>query len=112
MFGSHINFPFQYSLFKFHFAKTFLLFLPDYEHKDRRFLITLFPLALINLPIPNLSLFAVNLSFVALLAIAYAACIQWGKRQYSFELWEVVSLLGIYLVYLGVMIFGVLPASS
>ena len=46
------------------------------------------------------------------MAIAYAACIQWGKRQYSFELWEVVSLLGIYLVYLGVMIFGVLPASS
>ena len=74
--------------------------------------LALFPLALVNLPIPNLSLFAVNLSFVALLAIAYAACIQWGKRQYSFELWEVVSLLGIYLVYLSVMIFSVLPASS
>lgn len=74
--------------------------------------LALFPLALVNLPIQNLSLFVVNLSFVALLAMAYAACIQWGRRQYSFELWEVVGLLGIYLVYLGVMIFSVLPASS
>ena len=74
--------------------------------------LALFPLALVNLPIQNISLFAVNLAFVALLAIAYAAFIQWGKRQYSFEVWEVVSLLGIYLVYLGVMIFSVLPASN
>lgn len=71
-----------------------------------------FPLALVSLPIQNMSLFTVNLAFVALLAVAYAAFIQWGKRQYSFELREVVSLVVIYLVYLGIMIFSVLPASN
>lgn len=74
--------------------------------------LALFPLALVSVPIQNISLFTVNLAFVALLAIAYAAFLQWGKRQYSFEVWEVVSLLGIYLVYLGVMIFSVLPNSN
>ena len=74
--------------------------------------LALFPLALVNLPIQDISLFAVNLAFVALLAMAYAAFIQWGKRQYSFEFWEVVSLVGIYLIYLGVMIFSILPASN
>ncbi|MDJ0594292.1 MAG: hypothetical protein QNJ72_30675 [Pleurocapsa sp. MO_226.B13] len=54
--------------------------------------LALFPLALVNLPIQNISLFTVNLAFVALLALAYAAFIQWGRWQYSFEVWEVVSL--------------------
>lgn len=74
--------------------------------------LALFPLALVGLPIQDISLFTVNLAFVALLAIAYAAFIQWGKRQYSFEAWEVVSLIGIYVIYLGVMIFSVLPTSN
>ena len=74
--------------------------------------LALFPLALVGLPIQDISLFTVNLAFVALLAIAYAAFIQWGKRQYSFEVWEVVSLIGIYVIYLGVMIFSVLPTSN
>lgn len=74
--------------------------------------LALFPLALVSIPIQNISLFTVNLAFVALLAIAYAAFIQWGKQQYSFEVWQVVSLLGIYLVYLGVMVFSVLPNSN
>ena len=74
--------------------------------------LALFPLALVGLPIQDISLFTVNLAFVALLAIAYAAFLQWGKRQYSFEIWEVVGLLGIYVVYLGVMIFNVLPTSN
>lgn len=74
--------------------------------------LALFPLALVGLPIQNISLFTVNLAFVAVLAIAYAAFLQWGKRQYSFEAWEVVSLIGIYIIYLGVMIFSILPASN
>lgn len=74
--------------------------------------LALFPLALVNLPIQNISLFTVNLAFVALLAIAYAAFIQWGRQQYSFEVWEAIALVGIYLIYLGVMIFSVLPASN
>lgn len=74
--------------------------------------LALFPLALVNLSIKNIQLFTVNLAFVALLAIMFAAFIKWGKNQYSFELWEVVSLVGIYLVYLGVMVFAILPTAS
>ena len=73
--------------------------------------LALFPLALMGLSIKNIQLFTVNLAFVALLAIAFAAFIKWGKNQYSFELWEVVSLVGIYVVYLGVMVFAILPAA-
>ena len=71
-----------------------------------------FPLALVGISIKNLQLFTVNLAFVALLAIAFAVFIQFGKQKHSFELWEVVGLVGIYLIYLGVMVFGVLPASG
>lgn len=74
--------------------------------------LALFPLALVSLSIKNIQLFTVNLAFVALLAIMYAAFIKWGRNKYSFELWEVVSLVGIYLVYLGVMVFAILPAAS
>lgn len=74
--------------------------------------LALFPLALVSLSIRDIQLFTVNLAFVALLAIVFAVFIKWGKNRYSFELWEVVSLIGIYLIYLGVMIFAILPASS
>ncbi|AFY55243.1 Ca2+/Na+ antiporter [Rivularia sp. PCC 7116] len=67
-----------------------------------------FPLALVTLPVENLLLYSVNLGFVALLAIVYAAFLYWGKPNYSFSLKEVLILNGIYLVYLAVMVFGVL----
>jgi cation:H+ antiporter len=67
-----------------------------------------FPLALVTLPIQDFELFAVNLTFVALLAGAYAAFIRWETRESGFNLWEVLALNGIYLIYLGVMIFKVL----
>ena len=67
-----------------------------------------FPLAIVGLPIEDTLLFSVNLGFVALLAAVYAALIRWGRRKSSFELWEVCLLIGIYLVYLVVMLVGVL----
>ena len=70
--------------------------------------LALFPLALVGIQIQDLRLFTVNLIFVALLAIAYAAFIRWGKHKNSFELWEVLTLIAIYLIYLAIMIFVIL----
>ena len=67
-----------------------------------------FPLALVTLPVDNLLLYSVNLAFVALLGIIYAAFLYWGKPNYSFSLKEVLILNGVYVVYLAVMVFGVL----
>ncbi|MDJ0695526.1 sodium:calcium exchanger [Mastigocoleus sp. MO_188.B34] len=67
-----------------------------------------FPLALVSLPVKDLQLYSFNLTFVALLGVIYAAVIHWGAQKYSFELWEVVALNGVYLVYLGIMVFGIL----
>ncbi|MGF1523126.1 MAG: sodium:calcium antiporter [Leptolyngbyaceae cyanobacterium] len=67
-----------------------------------------FPLAMVGLAIEDGLLFTVNLIFVAALAAAYAALIQWGNPRHSFELWEVGVLLGLYLIYIVIMLFGVL----
>ena len=67
-----------------------------------------FPLALVTLPVENLLLYSVNLAFVAILGIIYAAFLYWGKPNYSFSLKEVLILNGVYVIYLGVMVFGVL----
>ena len=70
--------------------------------------LAMFPLALVGLQIQDLRLFVVNLIFVALLAIVYAAFIRWGKQKNSFELWEVLTLIVIYLIYLAIMIFAII----
>ncbi len=67
-----------------------------------------FPLALVTLPVENLLLYSVNLAFVALLGLMYAAFLYLGKPNYSFSLKEVLILNGAYVVYLAVMVFGVL----
>lgn len=68
--------------------------------------LALIPLALAGLTIEDLPLFLVNLGFVAILAAAYSGFVYWGDERgsYSFELWEVVLLIGIYLVYLLLMV--------
>lgn len=71
-----------------------------------------FPLALVTLPVDNLLLYSVNLGFVALLGIVYAAFLYRGKPSYSFSLKEVLMLNGVYVVYLGVMLFGVLKVTA
>lgn len=66
-----------------------------------------FPLAMVGVAIEDGVLFTVNLAFVALLGIAYAALIQWGRQKHSFELWEVGVLVGIYFIYIAVLLVGV-----
>ncbi len=66
------------------------------------------PLALITMPIENLTLFWVNLVFVALVPAVYAALIHWGAGEHGFKLREVVLLDGLLLAYLAVLLFGVL----
>ena len=70
--------------------------------------LALFPLALAGLQIKDMRLFSVNLIFVALLAIFYGAFIRWGKQKNSFELWEVLTLIAVYLIYLALMILVIL----
>ncbi|MDY6900427.1 MAG: sodium:calcium exchanger [Cyanobacteriota bacterium] len=67
-----------------------------------------FPLALVTLPVDNILLYSVNLAFVALLGIVYAAFLYLGKPNHSFSFKEVLILNGIYIAYLAVMVFGVL----
>ena len=66
------------------------------------------PLALIGMPVEDLRLFAVNLAFVFLVPVAYAASVHWGSREHGFLRWQVLLLDGIYLAYLAVMLFWVL----
>jgi cation:H+ antiporter len=54
-----------------------------------------FPLALVTLPVENLLLYTVNLIFVAIFGIIYAAFLYWGKPNYSFSLQEVLTLNGV-----------------
>ena len=70
--------------------------------------LALFPLALATLQIQDVQLFTVNLAFVAILGAVYAGFIRWGKEKNSFELWEVLVLVAIYIVYIAVMFLWVL----
>ena len=70
--------------------------------------VALVPLALVTVPIEDLRLYTVNLVAVALIPALYAALIHWGSEQQGFKRWQVIVLLGTYLVYLGVMLFWVL----
>jgi len=73
--------------------------------------LALVPLAIVGLTIEDMPMFLVNLGFVTLFAMVYAAAlVVWGdeRRKYSFELWEVGLLVGLYVVYLAVIILGFL----
>ncbi|MGD1856397.1 MAG: sodium:calcium antiporter [Leptolyngbyaceae cyanobacterium] len=72
--------------------------------------LALVPLALVSTPIEDMPMFLVNLGFVALFAAAYGGMIRWGDEQdqYSFELWEVAALGGLYGVYLVVILLIIL----
>lgn len=70
--------------------------------------VAFFPLALVGTPVDDLLLYGVNLSFVAVMPIAFAAIAHWGSKEHGFRAWHVAALLGLYLVYVLVMLFGVL----
>lgn len=72
--------------------------------------VAFFPLAIAGLPVSNFPLFVTVLSFVALVAILYAAFIhiQGGNHRHGFKRWQVIVLGSVLLVYIPVVLFGVL----
>ena len=70
--------------------------------------VAFFPLGLVTVPVNDFQLFWVNLTFVALMPATYAALIHWGSPEHGFKRWQVLLFDGIYLAYLGIMVFGVL----
>lgn len=66
------------------------------------------PLALVGVTVTNPQIYFVNLVFVALVPILYAAFIWWGGREKGFKRWQVATLAGTYVVYVAVMLIWVL----
>ena len=62
-----------------------------------------FPLAVVSLPVEDLKIYTINLAFISLLGLAYAAFIYWGRPKNSFSFLEIIGLNSIYLIYLVVM---------
>lgn len=54
--------------------------------------IAFLPLALATLPVQDLQLYAVNLAFVALVPVVYAALLHWGSQKHGFKRWQVFAL--------------------
>lgn len=68
------------------------------------------PLALVTVPVQDFRLFWVNIIFVALVALLYAAFIHFGGpgKQHGFRRWQVVSLASTYFIYLAIVLLWVL----
>ena len=70
--------------------------------------VALVPLALVTVPVENFQLYWVNLVFVALMPTVYAGLTHWGATEHGFTRWQILLFDSLYLVYVGVMVFGVL----
>lgn len=66
------------------------------------------PLALVSTAIQDFQLFWVNLLFVGLLAMAYAAAIHINRGERGFSFGEIILLNSIYVIYILIMLFVVL----
>ena len=66
--------------------------------------IAFFPLAVVSLPVEDLEIYTINLCFISLLALAYAAFIYYGNPKNSFSFLEIIGLNSIYIIYLAVML--------
>ena len=68
------------------------------------------PLGLVTMTIQNFQLFWVSLAFVALMPATFAALIHMGSSdpKHGFKRWQVLILDGLYLAYIGIVIFWVL----
>ncbi|ARS38060.1 MULTISPECIES: sodium:calcium exchanger [Pontibacter] len=68
------------------------------------------PLALVTVPVKDLTLYITILSFAGLVGILYSAFIHWGGKngRHGFNRWQVYTLGAVVPVYVGVMLFGVL----
>lgn len=67
------------------------------------------PLTIVGMPIENLLLFSVTLSFVALMAALYAAFIGWGEREGGFRRWQVFALPAVYALFVAAVVLWVQP---
>ena len=67
------------------------------------------PLTIIGMPIENLQLFAVSLTFVAIMPALYAGFIWWGDRRSGFKRWQVGALPAVYVLFVAVRVFWVQP---
>lgn len=70
------------------------------------------PLAIVGLPIQNLMLLCVNLSFVALMPIAYSVLVHTGAKEHGFKLWQIVFLDALYVAFVLIVALWVLPATD
>ena len=70
--------------------------------------LALFPLALVTTPLGDFAVFVTVLAFAALVAVLYAVFIPFGARQPGFARWQVLALDGVYVAFVGVLVFGVL----
>lgn len=72
--------------------------------------VALLHLALVGVPVSNLLLFSVNVAFVALMPALYAAFVHWrGRSEHGFRRWHASAFLGVYLVYVALIVFWVQP---
>ena len=67
------------------------------------------PLTIIGMPIENLQLFWVTLTFVAIMPALYAAFIWWGGRESGFSRWQVFMLPIVYAAFVAAIVFWVQP---
>ena len=72
--------------------------------------LALVPLGVVTVPIQNFQLYWVSLAFVVFMPTTYAALIHWGSSEHApgVKRWQVLALDGLYLAYVGVMVFWVL----
>ena len=66
------------------------------------------PLGLVTVPVQDFQLFWVNLLFVAAMPATYAVLIHWGSDEHGFERWQVLLFDGLYVAYIGIVVFWVL----
>lgn len=64
------------------------------------------PLAVVTVPIENFQLYWVYLTSVAIVAATFGLLIYFGSAgECGFERWQVLALVGVYLLYLIMTIF-------
>lgn len=66
------------------------------------------PLAFIALPVENINLLSVNLVFISLMPLIFAALVHWNAPRHGFRLWSVLTIDAVVAVYLLIAYFTVL----
>jgi cation:H+ antiporter len=67
------------------------------------------PLTIVGMPIENMQLFGVTLTFVAIMPMLYAAFIWWGGHKTGFRRWQVLTLPVVYAAFVSAIVLWVQP---